>query len=89
VFQRLIPTGERSGLLTHIAGDGKRFVVPPDEKLTRLLSWNRQSALAAILIDKQPRFFQTRRDQTDLNQAVDISPLGSSPLPDPRIAEST
>ena len=32
--QRLIPTGERSGLLTRIADDGKRFVVRADEKLT-------------------------------------------------------
>jgi hypothetical protein len=32
--QRLIPTGERSGLLTHIAATGKRFVVHADEKLT-------------------------------------------------------
>ena len=35
--QRLIPTGERSGLQTHIADDGKRFVVRADEKLTAFL----------------------------------------------------
>jgi hypothetical protein len=32
--QRLIPTGERSGLLTHIAGHNKHFVVRADEQLT-------------------------------------------------------
>jgi hypothetical protein len=32
----LIPTGERSSLLTHIAGDGKRFIVRADEKLIAL-----------------------------------------------------
>jgi len=32
--QRLIPTGERSGLQPRISGDRKRFVVPADEKLT-------------------------------------------------------
>jgi hypothetical protein len=30
----LIPTGERSGLLTRIATDGKRFVAHADQKLT-------------------------------------------------------
>jgi len=29
-------------------------------------------------------FFKTRRRHTDLNQAEDISPLDSSPLPDPQ-----
>jgi hypothetical protein len=29
-------------------------------------------------------FFQTQRRQTDLNQAEDIPPLGSSPRPDPQ-----
>jgi hypothetical protein len=32
--QRLIPTGERSGLLTHIATTESVFVVHADEKLT-------------------------------------------------------
>jgi hypothetical protein len=39
-------------------GDGKRFVVCADEKLTALWNSNRRSALAAILLDKQARFFQ-------------------------------
>jgi hypothetical protein len=29
-----IATGEQSGLLTRVCGDGKRFVVHADEKLT-------------------------------------------------------
>jgi hypothetical protein len=33
-LQEWIPTGERSGLQTHIRDDGKRFVVRADEKLT-------------------------------------------------------
>jgi hypothetical protein len=32
--QSLIPTGGRSGLETHIATTGKRFIVRADEKLT-------------------------------------------------------
>ena len=32
--QPWIPTGERSGLQTHIAATEKRFVVRADEKLT-------------------------------------------------------
>src|SRR2546430_1332986 len=35
VSQRLIPTGERSGLQTHIAGDGKRFVAGREKKSQR------------------------------------------------------
>ena len=35
--QRLIPTGERSGLQTRIGDDQKRFVVRADEKLTAFL----------------------------------------------------
>jgi hypothetical protein len=34
VSQRLIPAGERSGLLTRIATPGKRFVVHANDKLT-------------------------------------------------------
>jgi hypothetical protein len=33
----LIVGGEQSGLLTRIRGDGKRFVVRADEKLTAFL----------------------------------------------------
>jgi hypothetical protein len=33
-YQLWIARDERSGLLTHIAGDGKRFLVRADEKLT-------------------------------------------------------
>jgi hypothetical protein len=32
--QLLIPRGERSGLQTRIGGDGKRFIVRAEEKLT-------------------------------------------------------
>jgi len=32
--QRLIPTGEQSGLQTHTHRDAKRFVVHSDDKLT-------------------------------------------------------
>jgi hypothetical protein len=35
--QRLIPTGERFGLLTRIVTKGKRFVVRADEKLTAFM----------------------------------------------------
>ena len=35
--QRLIPTGERSGLLDAHRSDGKRFVVRADEKLTAFI----------------------------------------------------
>ena len=43
--QRLIPTGERSGLLTLIAKDGKCFVVRADEKLTAFVEL--ESAISA------------------------------------------
>jgi hypothetical protein len=43
----LIPTGERSGLLTHIATTESRFVVHADEKLTA--SWELESATRAAL----------------------------------------
>ncbi len=36
-----------------------------------------------IVLDKQASFFKIGRRYTDLNQAEDFSPLGSSPLPDP------
>jgi hypothetical protein len=37
VSQPWIPAGERSGLQTHSAGMGRRFVVRADEKLTAFL----------------------------------------------------
>jgi hypothetical protein len=37
VFQRLIPTGERSGLADAHRDNGQRFVVRADEKLTAFL----------------------------------------------------
>jgi hypothetical protein len=40
-------------------GNGKRFVVRADEKLTAFMDSNRRLALAAILIDTQARFFQS------------------------------
>jgi len=39
--QPWILRGEQSGLLTHIATDGKRFVVRADEKLTAFLELER------------------------------------------------
>jgi hypothetical protein len=38
----LILTGERSGLLTHTADDGRRFVVHADEKLSAFVELERQ-----------------------------------------------
>jgi hypothetical protein len=37
-----------------------------------------------IALTSKRDFFKTRRRQTDLNQAEDIPPLGSSPPPDPQ-----
>jgi hypothetical protein len=37
VSQQLIPTGDRSGLQTHIATTEKRFVVHGDEKVTAFM----------------------------------------------------
>jgi hypothetical protein len=47
----LIPTGERSGSQTAHRGDGKRFVVRADEKLTAFMEFeaaNNQSEFRAI-----------------------------------------
>jgi len=49
VSQRLIPTGERSGLYDAQRGDGKRFVVRTDEKLTIFPGVNRR--FATIVFD--------------------------------------
>jgi hypothetical protein len=49
--QRLIPTGERSGLQTHIATTERRFVVRPDEKLTAFLEMETAIHAAAIVLD--------------------------------------
>jgi hypothetical protein len=44
--QRLIPTGERSGLQTHTRDDGKRFLVRADENLTAFVEL--ESATRAV-----------------------------------------
>jgi len=41
VSQRLIPTGERSGIADAHRDDGKRFVVRADEKLTAFVELDR------------------------------------------------
>ena len=42
-----------------------------------------------FMLDKLPRIFQNSASPTDLNQAEDISPLGSLPFPGPVIRGST
>jgi len=42
------------------------------------------SCLHRFCLTGRPDFFKTRRRYADLNQAEDLSPLGSSPFPDPR-----
>ena len=49
--QRLIPTGERSGLQTRIAATEVRFVVHADEKLTAFVELER--AVCIHLITEQ------------------------------------
>jgi hypothetical protein len=52
--QRLIPTSEQSGLLTHTATTERDFVVRADEKLTAFLELERithELAVSAILGD--------------------------------------
>jgi len=46
VSQPLIPAGERSGLQTHVVGDGKRFVVRAEEKLTAFVEL--ESAIESV-----------------------------------------
>ena len=60
--QRLIPTGEQSGLRDAHRDDGKRFVVRADEKLTAFVEL--ESAICAcgkLLLTGWPDFFHTRR----------------------------
>jgi hypothetical protein len=46
--------------------------------------------MLSIILDEQARFLAKLDSRsTDLNQAEDVSPLGPSPLPDPRLPEST
>jgi hypothetical protein len=49
-LQRLIQTGERSGLQTHIATTVKRFVVRADEKLTAFLQLESASRVCGELV---------------------------------------
>jgi hypothetical protein len=51
--QLLILTGERSGLQTHIATNGKRFVVHADEKLTAFLELESQLAIKGMMSRKR------------------------------------
>src|SRR5262245_6535769 len=64
---------------------GQRLVVRAAEKLTACVE--PESAIRAndrLCLTSRQDFFKTRRHQTDLNQAEDTSPLGSSPFPGPR-----
>jgi hypothetical protein len=47
----LIPTGERSGLLTRIATTEKRFVVHPEEMLTAFAELERQLLTVTFYLD--------------------------------------
>ena len=47
-------------------GEGKRFVVHADEKLTAFWNWKGRFALAADCFDRLASFFQTRRRRTGL-----------------------
>jgi hypothetical protein len=51
VSQPLIPTGERSGLLNAHRGDGQRFIVHADDKLTAFLELER--AVCIHLLSEQ------------------------------------
>jgi len=62
--------------------DRKRFVVRADEKLAAFVELE-----SANWLDKLARFFKTRRRQTDLNQAEDISPARFFASSGPAIAE--
>jgi hypothetical protein len=46
------------------------------------LKW--RLALAAIVLDKQPRFLQNSTSLNGSESGGGLSPLGSAPLPDPR-----
>src|SRR6266498_1910939 len=61
---------------------GKRFVVRSDERLAAFLELESVIRGCGNCLDKQADFFQTRRPQTDLNQAEEFSPPSSSPPPD-------
>ena len=65
-------------------GDGRRFVVRADEKLRRFWNWKPQFGLAPNWLDTLERFLPSSTSLTDVNQAEDFPPLGSSPLPDPQ-----
>jgi hypothetical protein len=52
--QQLIPTGERSGLLTHAAMAAKRFVVRSDELLSAFLELQRITHLLEAHLAQTP-----------------------------------
>jgi hypothetical protein len=51
--QESIPTGEQSGLLTHIVTNGKRFVVQADEKLTAFMELESQLVIKGMMSRKR------------------------------------
>jgi hypothetical protein len=51
--QRLIPTGEQSGLLTR--GDGRRFIVRADELLTAFVELERQALTVTFYLESIKR----------------------------------
>ena len=81
--QRLIPTGEQFGLHTRVAATGSATLCVRDEKLTAFVELESAIRVAANWLDELAGFFPDSA-LTDLNQAEDISPLGSSSLPDPQ-----
>jgi len=56
--QRWVAKGERSGLLDAHCGDGKRFIVRADEKLTAFME------LEHLLVSQEVRRKNLRQDQT-------------------------
>ena len=53
------PTGEQSGVRTHIVGDGQRFVVREDEKLTAFLEL--ESAIRSPNLNAEGKKLLSRR----------------------------
>ncbi len=75
----------RARHLRNCASRWKHFIPRADEMLTAFLELGSAGgACGDLCLTSRRHFLQTRRRYTDLNQAEDISPLGSSPLPDPQ-----
>ena len=62
-LSRGFPPGERSGLRTHIADDGKRFVVQADEKLTAFVELNQRFApmVSSVLVSIAESYCHTHK----------------------------